>query len=89
MRAITWTGYGRPSDVLRPDDVDDPTIDDDQVLVTVHAASLNPADWHLIRGVPYIARLQVGPRNPPHTAPGVPRTGGALARTPHRGDSPC
>lgn len=44
MRAITCTGYGRPSDVGRLDDVDAPTIGDDQVLVVVHAASRNPAD---------------------------------------------
>lgn len=44
MRAITCSGYGRPSDVLRLDDVDASTIGDDQVLVVVHAASRNPAD---------------------------------------------
>ena len=70
MRAIICTGYGRPSDVLRFDEVDDPTIGDHQVLVAVHAASLNPADWHLIRGVPYIARLQVGLRKPSFEVPG-------------------
>jgi NADPH:quinone reductase-like Zn-dependent oxidoreductase len=34
------------------------------VLVKVHAASVNPADWHLLRGTPYIARLQLGLRKP-------------------------
>ena len=43
MRAITCTGYGRPSNVLRHDDVDAPTIGDDQVPVVVHAASRNLA----------------------------------------------
>ena len=56
MRAITCAGYGRPTDVLAPADVDEPAVEDDQVLVEVHAASVNPADWHLIRGNPYIAR---------------------------------
>jgi NADPH:quinone reductase-like Zn-dependent oxidoreductase len=70
MRAITCTGYGRPRGVLREDDIDEPTIDGDQVLVEVRAAAVNPADWHLIRGVPYIARLQVGLRRPRFTVPG-------------------
>jgi NADPH:quinone reductase-like Zn-dependent oxidoreductase len=34
------------------------------VLLRVHAASVNPADWHLLRGKPYIARLQLGLRKP-------------------------
>jgi NADPH:quinone reductase-like Zn-dependent oxidoreductase len=70
VRAITCTGYGRPTDVLQSTDVDDPTFGDDQVLVKVHAASLNPADWHLIRGVPVIARLQIGLRRPRFEIPG-------------------
>jgi NADPH:quinone reductase-like Zn-dependent oxidoreductase len=70
MRAITCSGYGRPSEVLRADDIEVPTLADDQVLVLVHAASLNPADWHLIRGKPYIARLQVGLRRPGFRVPG-------------------
>ena len=70
MRAITCTGYGRPTEVLRAEDVDDPAVDDDEVLVEVHAASLNPADWHLVRGMPYIARLQIGLRRPSFVVPG-------------------
>ncbi len=70
MRAITCSGYGRPADVLRLDEIDEPTVGDDEVLVAVHAASLNPADWHLIRGVPYVARLQMGLRRPSFAVPG-------------------
>jgi NADPH:quinone reductase-like Zn-dependent oxidoreductase len=70
MRAITCTGYGRPADVLIPADVDEPALDDDQVLVEVHAASVNPADWHLVRGIPYLARLQIGLRRPSFEIPG-------------------
>lgn len=70
MRAITCIGYGRPADVLAPADVDEPTLDDDQVLVEVHAASVNPADWHLIEGTPYLARLQIGLRRPSFEIPG-------------------
>ena len=70
MRATTCTGYGRPTDVLRLDEIDDPTLGDDEVLVAVQAASINPADWHLISGIPYIARLQVGLRRPSFVVPG-------------------
>jgi len=70
MQAITCTGYGRPTTVLSPADVDEPSLEDDQVLVEVHAASVNPADWHLIGGVPYIARVQIGLRRPSFEIPG-------------------
>ncbi len=52
MQAITSRGYGRPADVLRPGVVDEPALDEHEVVVAVHAAALNPADWHLIRGIP-------------------------------------
>lgn len=70
MRAIICSGYGAPDDVLHLGDVDEPHVADGQVLVEVHAASVNPADWHLIRGVPAIARLNVGLRRPHFTVPG-------------------
>ena len=43
---------------------------DDEVLVRIHATSVNPADWHLLRGDPRIARLQMGLRAPKHTVLG-------------------
>jgi NADPH:quinone reductase-like Zn-dependent oxidoreductase len=70
MRAITITGYGHPADVLRPADLPDPTVATDEVLVRVEAASVNPADWHLIRGLPRIARLSIGLRRPSFRVPG-------------------
>jgi NADPH:quinone reductase-like Zn-dependent oxidoreductase len=70
MRAITCTGYGRPTDVLAVADVDDPALGDDEVLVEVHAASVNPADWHLVEGTPRLARLQIGLRRPSFDIPG-------------------
>jgi NADPH:quinone reductase-like Zn-dependent oxidoreductase len=63
MMAVVQDTYGSP-DVLELRDIDEPKIKDDQVLVHVHAASVNPADWHLLRGKPYIARLQLGLRKP-------------------------
>ncbi len=55
--------YG-PPDVLELTEVERPTPKDDEVLLRVHATSVNPADWHLLRGKPYIARLQLGLRKP-------------------------
>jgi NADPH:quinone reductase-like Zn-dependent oxidoreductase len=63
MKAIVQDTYGSP-DVLELRDLDKPEIGDDEVLVHVHAASVNPADWHLLRGEPYVARLQLGLRKP-------------------------
>jgi NADPH:quinone reductase-like Zn-dependent oxidoreductase len=63
MKAVVSTKYG-PPDVLELTEVEKPVPEDDEALVKVHAASVNPADWHLLRGEPYIARLQLGLRKP-------------------------
>ena len=59
------TKYG-PPDVLELAEVERPIPSDEEVLLKVRAASVNPADWHLLRGDPYIARLQLGLRRPKH-----------------------
>lgn len=56
MKAIVQDRYGSP-DVLHIEDVNTPVPADNEVLVKVHAASVNAADWHLMRGDPYLARL--------------------------------
>ena len=63
MKAVVSAKYG-PPDVLELSEVEKPVPEDDEALVKVHAASVNPADWHLLRGEPYIARLQLGLRKP-------------------------
>ena len=66
MKALVRRCYGGP-DVLRIEDVEKPAARDGRVLVRVHAASVNPADWHFVRGVPYIIRIEFGfgaPKNP-------------------------
>jgi NADPH:quinone reductase-like Zn-dependent oxidoreductase len=63
MKAIVYHEYGSP-DVLKLEDVDKPAPNDDEVLVRVRAAAANPADWHYLRGVPYIMRPQAGLRRP-------------------------
>ena len=59
MKAIVYTKYGS-SDVLQLKEVENPTPKDDEVLVKVHAASINSWDWDLLRGRPFLARLTVG-----------------------------
>jgi NADPH:quinone reductase-like Zn-dependent oxidoreductase len=63
VKAIVRDSYGSP-DVLELTDIDKPEPADDEVLLRVHAASVNPADWHILRGIPYIARMQFGLRKP-------------------------
>lgn len=65
MKAIVYQKYG-PPDVLQLKDVTKPVPGDDEVLVRVHAASANPADWHVMRGDPFFIRLALGPLKPKH-----------------------
>ena len=67
MKAIRYCVYGSP-DVLQLQDIDVPAIGSDDVLVRVRAASVNPLDWHFMRGKPYIARLQAGLARPKASA---------------------
>jgi NADPH:quinone reductase-like Zn-dependent oxidoreductase len=66
MKAIVYHNYGSP-DVLKLEEVRKPTPKDNEVLVEVHAASANAADWHLLRGKPFLVRLMgfgfLKPRN--------------------------
>ena len=63
MKALVNVRYGSP-EVLEFTEVEKPIPQADEVLVKVRATSVNPADWHLLRGKPYIARLQLGLREP-------------------------
>jgi NADPH:quinone reductase-like Zn-dependent oxidoreductase len=69
MRAITQDRYGSP-DALELEELDQPVPKDDEVLVRVMASSANPRDWHLMRGLPLIARPQIGLRKPKWRFPG-------------------
>jgi NADPH:quinone reductase-like Zn-dependent oxidoreductase len=64
MRAVVRDVYGSPA-VLRVSDVPVPNVNHDQVLVRVHASSINDYDWHLLTGRPWINRI-VAPRRPKH-----------------------
>src|SRR5437899_9124556 len=68
MKAIIHERYGHP-DVLELRDVDKPVLEDDQVLLRVHAASVNPVEWYGVTG-PYFARFGNGLRKPKSAAVG-------------------
>ena len=74
MKAIVYTTYGSP-DVLQLKDIEIPTPKDNQVLVKVHAASANPADWHLMRAEPFLARFANGLLKPKNTRLGADLAG--------------
>ncbi|MGD0868738.1 MAG: NAD(P)-dependent alcohol dehydrogenase [Bryobacteraceae bacterium] len=63
MKAVVYYNYGSP-DVLKCEEVEKPTAGDNEVLIKVRAASVNPLDWHFMRGTPYIVRIQAGLRKP-------------------------
>lgn len=59
MKGIAYRCYGSP-DVLKLEQLEKPVPAEDQVLVKVHAAAINPLDVHFMRGTPYITRLVAG-----------------------------
>ena len=75
MRAIVQRSYGSP-DTLRLEEVEKPALEDDRVLVRVHASSVNALDWRSLRGKPYAARMMMGGlRRPKKDSPGVDAAG--------------
>jgi NADPH:quinone reductase-like Zn-dependent oxidoreductase len=70
MKAIVYTRYG-PPDVLQLKEVENPTPKDDEVLIQVHAASVNAADWHLLTAGIFLVRLSMGLLKPKNTILGA------------------
>ena len=70
MKAIIYTEYGSP-DVLQFKDVEKPSPKDNEILVKIYAASVNAADWHLMRAEPFLARLENGLLKPKNTKLGA------------------
>lgn len=70
MQAFVYCDYGT-ADVLRIEQVETPAPADDELLVRVRAAAVNPLDWHYIRGTPYVMRVDAGLRKPKETRLGV------------------
>ena len=63
MKAIVYHNYG-PPEVLQCADIERPVAGDNEVLLKVCAAGVNPPDWHLMKGTPRIIRLLIGLRKP-------------------------
>ena len=74
MKAIVCQRYGSPDD-LELQEVDQPTVTDRGVLVRVHAASVNPYDWHVLRGSPLVVRAMAGLFAPKCKIPGLDLAG--------------
>src|SRR5438132_4397884 len=55
MKAIVYSDYGLSN--LKLENIEKPVPNDDQILVKVRAASINPYDWHFVEGTPYIMRM--------------------------------
>ena len=70
MKAFIYERYG-PPERLRMAEVDTPAPNADQVLVKVLAASVNAADWHVLRGKPLFSRASLGLLRPKHQILGV------------------
>ncbi|MGB5522355.1 MAG: alcohol dehydrogenase catalytic domain-containing protein, partial [Polyangiales bacterium] len=56
MKAIVQDSYGS-ADVLELREIERPEVEDDEVLVCVHAAGVDPGVWHLMTGLPYLIRI--------------------------------
>ena len=70
MKAFIYEKYG-PPETLRLAEVDKPAPDSGEVLIRVLAVSVNPADWHSLRGKPLFARATLGLVRPKHQILGV------------------
>ena len=72
MKAIVQEKYGSPEDVLELKEIDKPVVKDDEVLLRVHAASVDPDVWHVVRGRPYVLRIMgAGLLKPKNGVPGT------------------
>lgn len=89
MRAIVQDRYGS-ADVLELREIDRPVVGDDEVLVRVRAAGLDPGVWHLMTGLPYLVRIMgFGLRAPKARVRGTDLAfDRAKAERPHRGTGP-
>jgi NADPH:quinone reductase-like Zn-dependent oxidoreductase len=75
MKAVVYRCYGPPT-VLELADIEKPIPADDELLVRIRAAAVNPLDWHYMRGKPYLMRMSAG-----LGAPNVTRLGTDFAGT--------
>jgi len=74
MKAITYQNFGSP-DILKCEEIDKPAPADDEVLVKIHAASINPLDWKSMKGGSFLFRLLFSLGKPKIKRPGVDLSG--------------
>lgn len=74
MKAIVYQNFGSP-DVLEYQEIEKPVPGDDEVLIKIRAASINPLDWKLMKGGPLFLRLLLGLGKPKLKRPGVDVSG--------------
>ena len=76
MKGIVQDRYGSPDEVLRLEEIDTPRIEDNGVLVRVHAASVHPDIWHAVTGYPRVLHLMgSGLLQPKNRVPGIDAAG--------------
>jgi NADPH:quinone reductase-like Zn-dependent oxidoreductase len=74
MKAIVRSRYGSP-ECLRFEEIPSPEVSAGKVLVKVRASSVNPYDWHMMRGEPYLLRMSEGVRRPKDQGIGIDLAG--------------
>ena len=74
MKAMIYNEYG-PPEVLELQEIETPVVKDDEVLVRIHAASVNWLDWHFLTGTPILARLMAGLLKPKNKVLGIDLAG--------------
>ena len=74
MKAVFLTRYGSP-DHLESREIEKPVPGEDEVLVKVHASSVNSWDWDLLNGIPYANRVMFGLQKPKNLIMGCDITG--------------
>jgi NADPH:quinone reductase-like Zn-dependent oxidoreductase len=70
MKAVVYEGFGSP-DILRCQDIEKPTPGENELLIKVRTASINPLDWKLMKGGPFLVRILLGLGKPKIRRPGV------------------
>jgi NADPH:quinone reductase-like Zn-dependent oxidoreductase len=70
MKAVVYEGFGSP-DILKCQDIQKPTPGENEVLIKIRAASINPLDWKLMKGGPFLVRILLGLGKPKIRRPGV------------------
>jgi NADPH:quinone reductase-like Zn-dependent oxidoreductase len=74
MKAVVYTEYG-PPEVLHLKEVDKPILEDDEVLIKIHAAAITAGDVIVMKGEPLVTRLMTGLLKPKNTIPGKEMSG--------------